>query len=187
MVELVLTRGIPASGKTTYAKVWVQSPPKRVRINRDDLRFQMYGLYFGDPIDENTVTKVQHSMIAAALKGGNSVIVDDTNLNDKFARKLVTLGHRHGANVRVVDMEIDLQEALLRNKIRTEMEGRHVPDDVIRKMHGAFVNRKPLDTTSPVIRPYNGTPGKDKAIIVDIDGTLARMVNSTCPVHSNGI
>ena len=39
MPKLILTRGIPASGKSTWAKAWVQEDPqRRVRVNRDDLR-----------------------------------------------------------------------------------------------------------------------------------------------------
>lgn len=175
MTKLILTRGAPASGKTTYAKQWVSMAPKRVRINRDDLRFSMYGLYFGDPIDENAVTKVQHAMVVAALKAGNSVIVDDTNLNERFAKKLIALGHRHGAEVEVIDFEVPLKELLRRNEARTLTENRHVPEDVVRKFHSTFSGRKTLDVTPPVIRPYNGTPGKPMAYLFDIDGTLAKM------------
>ena len=39
MITLLLTRGLPASGKTTFARAWVaESPTDRARINRDDLR-----------------------------------------------------------------------------------------------------------------------------------------------------
>ena len=43
MPTLHLTRGIPGSGKSTFAKQWVQEDPEgRVRINRDDLRGMMF-------------------------------------------------------------------------------------------------------------------------------------------------
>lgn len=171
MVQMILTRGIPASGKTTYAKVWASAAPKRVRINRDDLRFMLYNAYHADHIDEDAVTKLQYAAITAALKAGHSVIVDDTNLNDRFVRKLVAVGHRAGVPVSVMDFPVDLQEALRRNALRD----RKVPEDVIRQMHDRFVNRKPVDVEPPNLRPYKGTPGKPKAVIVDIDGTLAKM------------
>lgn len=173
MQELVLTRGIPASGKSTAARVWVTSAPNRVRVNRDDIRFQLYGTYFGEPIDENFVSKTQYAMIKAAFAAGQSVIVDDTNLNDKFAKKLVNFGHRHGVPVRVWDFPVDLKEALRRNENRE----RKVPEDVIRKFHDRFQGRKELDVTPPVIRPYEGNPDLPSAYIFDIDGTLAQMAD----------
>lgn len=173
MQELVLTRGIPASGKSTAARVWVNAGPNRIRVNRDDIRFMLYGVYFGDPIDENLVSKTQYAMIKAGFLAGQSVIVDDTNLNDKFAKKLINFGHRHGVPVRMWDFPVDLKEALRRNENRE----RKVPEDVIRKFHDKFQGRKELDVTPPNIRPYKGTPGKRKAYIFDIDGTLAKMAN----------
>lgn len=171
MSQLILTRGIPASGKTTYAKVWVTNAPNRVRVNRDDIRFQLYGVYFGPPIDEDVVTRVQRAMINAALSLGNDVIVDDTNLNDKFLKRLVGVGHRAQAEVKIMDFEIDLKEALRRNAARE----RQVPEDVIRKFHDKFSNRKEIDLTPPTLNKYEGTPGKPKAYGFDIDGTIAKM------------
>lgn len=171
MQEMILTRGIPASGKSTFAKVWVNAAPKRVRVNRDDIRFQMYGVYFGDPIDENVVTKVQQGMIEAAFKAGNSVIVDDTNLVEKFAKGLIRLAHKYQVPVVVRDFPVSLSVALQRNRDRD----RKVPEDVIRKMHDRFQGLKPFDVTPPVVRPYNGTQDKPDAWIFDIDGTLAKM------------
>lgn len=45
MSKLIITRGLPASGKSTWAKQWVlEDPEHRVRINQDDIRL-MLGKY----------------------------------------------------------------------------------------------------------------------------------------------
>ena len=45
MKKIILTRGIPASGKSTWAKQKaLKNPEHSVRINRDDLR-NMSGKY----------------------------------------------------------------------------------------------------------------------------------------------
>lgn len=171
MQQLIICRGIPASGKTTWAKIWVTAAPNRVRVNRDDLRFQLYGKYHGEPIDENVVTSVQHAAISAVLKSGQSVAVDDTNLNTKFLKKLIAIGVRAGATVEEMQFPVDTNEALRRNQLRD----RKVPDEVIRQMQDRFKNMPAFETlVPPTPRPYAGTPGKPKAVIVDIDGTLGR-------------
>ena len=43
--ELVVTRGLPASGKTTWAQAWVADDPTRyARVSRDDLRAMLFGV-----------------------------------------------------------------------------------------------------------------------------------------------
>lgn len=38
MKQILILRGIPASGKTTYALKWVNEDPNhRIRINQDDI------------------------------------------------------------------------------------------------------------------------------------------------------
>ena len=44
--KIILARGIPGSGKSTWARAWVaESPETRIRINYDDLR-NMMGPYW---------------------------------------------------------------------------------------------------------------------------------------------
>ena len=46
MKRLIICRGLPASGKTTWAKEWAMGDPyHRVRINQDDIRL-MLGKYW---------------------------------------------------------------------------------------------------------------------------------------------
>jgi predicted kinase len=57
MSKLFITVGLPASGKSTYSKKWVEESPKtRVRVNRDDIR-RMLGPYW-IPTRESLVTLI---------------------------------------------------------------------------------------------------------------------------------
>lgn len=77
-VTLVYTYGLPASGKSTWAKAWVnEDPKKRVRVNRDDIR-RMLGPYW-QPSREDLVTSMEVSLITDALIDGYNVVVDATN------------------------------------------------------------------------------------------------------------
>jgi histidinol phosphatase-like enzyme len=48
-----------------------------------------------------------------------------------------------------------------------------VPEDVIRKMHQRLQSSGPVDVSYPTVEPYEPKPGAPKAILVDIDGTIA--------------
>lgn len=82
MNKLIICRGIPASGKTFWAKKWVlEDPEHRVRINQDDIRL-MLGKYWV-PSREKLVQEIQFDAIVEALSRGFNVVIDNTNLNKK--------------------------------------------------------------------------------------------------------
>jgi predicted kinase len=175
MLELVINRGIPGSGKSTYANAWVNAANGRVRSNRDDIRFAGYGTYFGPPIDEEVVTRIQHAGIRAALSAGVSVIVDDCNIEMKYIKALAHIGYEYDAHVSINLVDVPLNVALERNAKRDRV----VPEKVIRSMHSRLQGLKDVQLPEkPILRPYtNDMPNKEDAILVDIDGTLAKMVN----------
>ena len=82
MGKLIITRGLPASGKSTWAKQWVlEDPEHRVRINQDDIRL-MLGKYWV-PSREKLVQEIQFNAIIEALNREFDVVIDNTNLNNK--------------------------------------------------------------------------------------------------------
>lgn len=82
MSKLIITRGLPASGKSTWAKQWVlEDPEHRVRINQDDIRL-MLGKYWV-PSREKLVQEIQFDAIIEALNREFDVVIDNTNLNNK--------------------------------------------------------------------------------------------------------
>ena len=91
MNKLIICRGIPASGKTFWAKQWVlENPEHRVRINQDDIRL-MLGKYWV-PSREELVQHIQKEALIEALERGYDIVIDNTNLNKKvldFYRALV--------------------------------------------------------------------------------------------------
>lgn len=78
--QLIICRGIPASGKSTGAKSWVnENPKKRVRINMDDIR-NMLGKYWV-PEREPLVSKILANSFLDAINLGYDIVLDNTNLN----------------------------------------------------------------------------------------------------------
>jgi predicted kinase len=81
-MKITICRGLPASGKSTYAKQWViEDPEKRVRVNRDDIR-RMLGKYWV-PNRENLVTHIEERSVIEALRLGYNVIIDATHIKSK--------------------------------------------------------------------------------------------------------
>ena len=86
MNKFIICRGLPASGKSTWAKQWVlEDPEHRVRINQDDIRL-MLGKYWV-PSREKLVQEIQFDAIVEALCGKFDVVIDNTNLNKKVLEK----------------------------------------------------------------------------------------------------
>lgn len=181
MSRLLLTRGLPASGKTTFAKAWVaEDPAHRIRANRDDLRLMLYGKPYGlTGEQEKAVTLAQHAMVSNALHMGFDVVVDDTNLNARFLKQWLLLAKTESAEIEWHDefLDVDYQTCVLRDATRNAKVGK----DVIISFWSRYLkNGKPrrptLDSNEPDLsgfKPYHGTPGKPKAFLVDIDGTIA--------------
>ena len=58
--EIILTRGIQASGKSTYAEHWAkEKPTERIRINWDSLR-NMFGQYWVEKREKLNIISVSN-------------------------------------------------------------------------------------------------------------------------------
>lgn len=183
MPTLTITRGYPASGKTTAARDWVaRDPERRIRLNRDDVRQSMFGRAGVLPFtDEQLVTQVQQSAARAALTAGKDVMVDDTNLRLRFARQWADLALAAGSDFRVLDFPTPVDECVKRDSDRAAASGRYVGEQAIRDIADRFpIGRWPDVTPSERAaqvgpRWYEPNESLPAAWLVDVDGTLANM------------
>lgn len=162
MLKVYLTKGLPASGKSTWAKGMIQSNPNNIkRINKDDLRSMLDdGKHSTDA--EKFIIKTRDLLIMQALEQNKHVIVDDTNLAPKHEAHIAQL-IKGKAELEIVDFtDVSVDECIKRDLKRPSSVG----EKVIRNMHKQFLAKKEVyieDKTLP------------RAILVDIDGTLAIM------------
>jgi tRNA uridine 5-carbamoylmethylation protein Kti12 len=146
-LTLIATRGLPASGKTTWAlgQLAQHQHGELARCNRDDLRRMLHGEPRYDAASETIVTVVQQAVIRALLHARTSVIVDDTNLNLDRVSDLGFVAAQHCADFSVVDFtDVDIETCIERDSHR--VGHCRVREQVIRDMHARYLAAGKTDT-----------------------------------------
>lgn len=120
LLRITELRGIPASGKTTYAKSLLVKSPNIVRVNRDDLRAMLRGDNYSLK-DENVVKLCEQACAAVSAARGYSVVIDDTNLKREttWHRLATQLGVKHS----VYHLDVSVEEAIKRDAQRKNPVG----------------------------------------------------------------
>lgn len=161
MPTLFMTKGLPASGKTTWAKYQVANTGA-VRVNKDDLRAMLFNGHTGGKM-EGLVLTTRDNIIRSALSLGKNVICDDTNLNPKHELTLRAIAKSMGASFMLQDFTgVSLDECLARDKKRPN----YVGEAVINQMYYQYLAPEP-----PAPPAYD--PTLPDCVICDIDGTVA--------------
>lgn len=164
-MRITLTRGLPASGKSTWAKEQVKKG-NIVRVNKDDLRAMLSNGKWSK-VNEQIVLKIRDQATIAALNKGYSVIIDDTNLHDKHYKRMLEIAEEYSNCVVEIKefTDVSLDECIKRDLKREDSVG----EKVIRDMYNMFL--------APKIEILEHDPNKETIVIVDIDGTLAHINN----------
>lgn len=169
MRKVILMKGLPGSGKSTLAKkIIAENPETYKRINRDDLR-AMFDNGITSQSNEKFVKKVRDLLIVKSLEEGKSIIIDDTNLSDTNLKRVSQLVNEYNTKfnekveVEVIEVNTDLAVCIERDALREKPVG----EKVIKKMHRQFFKDSP--------EYCDQNPELPKAIICDLDGTLALM------------
>lgn len=170
MITVTILKGLPASGKSTWSKKMLDEHPGMYkRINKDDLRAMLDNAYWSKG-NEAFVLKVRDWLIIEALKEGKHVLVDDTNLDPKHEARIRELVSEYAkeadrlVKVEVKEFDATVEECIERDAKRPAPVGEKVIRD-IHTRHIAPVGRMPFYSEQDKSLP--------KAIICDIDGTLA--------------
>ncbi len=176
-LKVIVFVGPPASGKTTTALEMLKRNPDYVRVNRDDYRVMLRDERMCDFRVENLITLLCNDAIAEALANKFNVIVDNTNLKEKYLQALIDFVQPL-ANIEFRVFDVSLDKALERDAAREKSVG----EEVLKKMYKDFKNiyDNPIVMTNlkKSARIYT-PPVFDSRLpftyIFDIDGTLAHM------------
>ena len=164
MKKVLILQGLPASGKSSFAKELLLANPGRwVRTNKDLLREMAHASYWSKG-NEKFVLKLRDTAILMALEEGKHVVIDDTNFGHNIDRIQELVKGKARVIINDSFLKVPVEECIRRDLLRPKSVGK----DVIMKMYNQFVRSQ---VTEAVV--YN--PDLPDAIIVDMDGTLAIM------------
>lgn len=122
--RVIILKGLPASGKTTWAKNFCKDDEDFVRVNRDDLR-HMCGTYWV-PKREGLITDMERFAVESALKRGYNVIVDATNLNPKYSGWIGKIAEEYDAVTEEMFFNTPVEECIRRDEARENPVGKAV-------------------------------------------------------------
>jgi predicted kinase len=176
-LKVIIFVGPPAAGKTTTALEMLKRNSDYVRINRDDYRMMLRDERTCDFRVENLITDLCNEAISESLSKKFNVIVDNTNLKEKYLQALID--HVQPlANIEFRIFDISLDKALERDASREKSVG----EVVLKKMYKDFKNisdnpivHTSLKKSARIYTPPVFNTTLPFTYIFDIDGTLAHM------------
>ncbi|BAQ64277.1 AAA family ATPase [Geminocystis sp. NIES-3709] len=165
MKKVVILQGLPASGKSTFAKnILLKEPGRWVRINKDLLREMAHASHWS-PSNEKFIVKLRDHIILMALEEGKHVLIDDTNFGKNIEHIKGLVKGKAEVKINNSFLQVPVEECIKRDLKRANSVGK----DVIMTMYNQFI--------VPKINPPEYNPNLPSAIIVDMDGTLAILHN----------
>jgi len=169
-LKILLMRGLPCSGKSTYAKKLVEDKSHYKRINRDLLREMIDGRWSDSK--EKTIRKAELALAELFLTLGFTPIIDDCNLSPHAMHMWQDFATKMKATIEIKDFtDVPLDVCIERDRHRQH----YVGEQVIRKMYHDFLQPKPVEIVHDPTLP--------DAILCDIDGTLA-LLNGRNPYNA---
>ena len=183
MNKLILVQGIPGSGKSTWAKKWVEEDPiHRVRWNNDDCRKMCWTYWI--PERETFIRIIKESFLNAAMMAPKDIIIDDMNLNPSTIEFYETLVKNHNKVAPTIGQEpytieyklfnTPVEECIRRDALRPNPIG----EKTIKEIHKKYsyyirdvVNKEILDKRIKIDDnlPY--------CVLLDIDNTISYSFN----------
>ena len=166
-IMIYVMQGPPAGGKSTKAReIYNEDKLHRVIVNGDSIR-DSRGDYWV-PEQESYISKLEEHAVRAAIESGLSPIIDATNLNPKTMQKWVDLALEYKVDLTTIECVVSYQEALTRDSNRERPVGKKVLRDFYKRYYPHLI--APMSDERHMLE---WDASKRKAIIVDVDGTLA--------------
>ena len=167
MSKILVLCGLPAAGKTSYAREFIKGKTDWVIVNRDSIR-EWRGDYWV-PSQEDYISDLEEFSIRAAIKRNYNVIIDATNLNPKTQEKWRNIATETKSSIEFKEFYVPFKEALKRDKNRE----RSVGEKVLKNFYLKYYPDKYAEEISDKRYILEQDKSLPKCVIVDCDGTIA--------------
>lgn len=153
MSKLIMMKGLPRSGKSTWAKDFVAKSGNAVIVSRDALRDMLHdGKWSGR--NEKVTMAAQKALVEHLLQNVQTVIVDDTNLGDYHLARWQGVAKEMGASFEVHHEQESYLPTLIQRDIKSSTP-RGEKTITGMAMSNGYVSFDP-----------------DSVVVCDLDGTL---------------
>lgn len=166
MTMLTILKGLPASGKSTWAKT--HADEHTVIVSADGIRLMLAGGLTDwhtrmNTLDDETRTRMErlavdaaHDIARAALRMGLDVIADMQNMDNRSLEAWRTVARDAGANVRVETMpDLPLDVLLERNRTRGDAM---VDESYLRRAYAKTHPDEPVDADGNLLDGMRANP-----------------------------
>jgi predicted kinase len=131
-MKIIMIKGLPGSGKSTWAKHYLRANPGTVRINNDDIQKMLFDREFVEG-EAKTVDAVRNAILEGVISRKKDILIDNTNLHPKHEIYYKAVATQHKYEFLIQDFtRVPIETCIERDAKRYE---RTVGEDVIRNMH----------------------------------------------------
>jgi predicted kinase len=135
-ISLILLVGIPGSGKSTWARQYLQEHHDYQLVSTDQIRAELYGneAVQGDwqQVWQRVVMLWQQGIEQIRQGQSAGVVYDATNARRRNRRQAIATARELGFDaILLIWFDVPLGVALKRNRMRS----RQVPPDIVARMH----------------------------------------------------
>jgi len=132
--KIILLVGVPGSGKSTWAKKYVEdSENHTIRVNNDELREMMNTVLY-DWRNESLIADVVRDTVVNGLLRGWNVIIDNMNISKKHYNYWKKFADSQGYEVEVRIFDPGLDICIERDKLRS----RTIGEERIKEIYAQF-------------------------------------------------
>lgn len=142
--KLFILRGLPASGKSSWAKKYVNEHPKTsIILSKDGIR-EMLGVYWveeREPLVNRIFYRMLHDIVShgtfsyissdenseiKSIDNNFDIIIDNTNLNFKDVHEIMNDAYLHDYEIQEVIFNVPVENCIERDNKRKRSVGRKV-------------------------------------------------------------
>lgn len=134
MLNVIITIGIPASGKSSKVSEFLKENKNYIKVSRDDFRYMLRNQSITEPKIERMISKLLMISMKMAIKNNYNIIVDNTHLKEKYIKEIIKIISEY-ATIEYWVFNIPLDVCIIRDSLREK----YVGEDVINKMYKDYL------------------------------------------------